>query len=217
MSDLFSGIMDIEHIESAVESILFASGNAVGYSKLAQALELEEDYIREMTATFAERYNKRISGLMILCYESSCQLVTREIYINYIKKAMDNRRTMPISTAGMEVLSIVAYHQPVTRAYIDRIRGTDSSGPVMNLIEKDFIEECGQLDAPGRPNLYRVTENFMRCFGISSLDELPDIKKYTPVSAEEISEKTSEEISEETKSEDKLEDELNDENAEKIY
>ncbi len=163
-----------------VEAILFAAGHPVTYAKLAEVLSMTPATVRDRVTDYARAYNDPLSplprGVMLLTFADSCQLCTMEQYGEEIRKALGIRRGGNLSAASIEVLAIVAYNEPVTRAYIDTVRGVDSSYGISSLCEKHLIEPCGRLDVPGRPLLYRTTENFLRVFGITSLKELPHIE-----------------------------------------
>ncbi|MCX7614164.1 MAG: SMC-Scp complex subunit ScpB [Clostridiales bacterium] len=166
--------MDIQEIESAIEGILFASGDPVSIDKLCTVLEIDRVDMDKIVQNLSDyfRFNRR--GIQLIRLENSLQLCTRPEYADVIRKALETRRQPMLSNAALEVLSIIAYRQPITRAYIEQVRGVDSSGTVSNLLEKELIEECGKLDVPGRPTLFRTTPTFLRAFGISSVEELPD-------------------------------------------
>ena len=163
--------------EEAIEAILFAAGHPVSYETLAKAFELRAPILRNMVKEYAEKYNKsRVPrGVILLAMDKECQLCTKPKYLSYIRAALGIRRNGTLSAANMETLAIVAYHQPVTRAYIDAVRGVDSSYAVSALVEKGLIEAKGRLDAPGRPVLFGTSTAFLRCFGLSSVDELPGL------------------------------------------
>lgn len=165
----------LKNIESAIEAILFAAGYPVRYTKLAEVLGLEVKDTKLMVEHMSEAYNgpKSVRGLSLLMFPETCQLCTKEEYLPYIREALGIRRGGNLSASSMEVLAIVAYNQPVTRSFIDQVRGVDSSYAVNSLIDKNLIEACGRLDAPGRPMLYATTDKFLRVFGIKSLSELP--------------------------------------------
>ncbi len=166
--------LESKDIESAIEAILFAAGHPVSYETLGEALDLFESQVKKKVFDFAKKYNSDKSrGIMLLAFENSCQLCTKEQYIPFIKEALGIRKGGNLSASSLEVLAIVAYNEPVTRAFIDTVRKVDSAYVVASLCEKNLIEACGRLDVPGRPNLYRTTPTFLRCFGIESLEQLP--------------------------------------------
>ena len=165
----------IKSLESAVEAILFAAGYPVKYSKIAEVLGLDVANTKKVIEHMAEEYNgaKSKRGINLLMFPETCQLSTKEQYAPYIREALGIKRGGNLSASSMEVLAVVAYNQPVTRSFVDQVRGVDSSYAMNSLIDKDLIEACGRLDAPGRPMLYVTTEKFLRVFGINSLSELP--------------------------------------------
>ncbi len=166
----------IADIESCIEAILFAAGYPVKYSKLAEVTGLGIKEIKKILGHLTDYYNtdahKR--GISLILFPDSCQLCTNEEFLPYIREALGIKRGGNLSASSLEVLSVVAYNQPVTRAFIDSVRGVDSAYAVGSLLDKELIEACGRLDAPGRPMLYATTEKFLRVFGLSSLDELSD-------------------------------------------
>lgn len=161
--------------QNAIEAILFASGSSVEISRLAQTLEVTEGFIKRMATELINEYEKRESGITIIKLDKSYQMVSVKAYAPHIRKAMDLRRNIPLSQAALEVLAVVAYNQPVTKSFVEQVRGVDCSGVIGSLTAKDLIEEKGRLELPGRPLLYGTTENFLRCFSISSIDELPTL------------------------------------------
>ena len=169
----------ITDIEAAIEAILYAAGYPISYSKLSDVLGIGVKDVKRMVKIIAEKYNSNDSchGITLLTFEDSCQFCTKEQFAPYIREALGIRRGGNLSASSMEVLAIVAYNQPVTRAFIDTVRGVDSTYAVGSLLDKQLIEACGRLDAPGRPMLYGTTENFLRVFGISSISELPEVDK----------------------------------------
>ena len=168
---------------AAVEAILFACGEPIELEKLAAAAEIEKEATERIIERLNDRYNDEGSALTIGKLDGSYQLMTKPQYARYIKTAMETRRQAPLSPAAVEVLAIVAYNQPVTRGFVDQVRGVDSGGVVRSLVERDLLEEHGRLnDVPGRPIAYRTTDNFLRCFKLNSLDDLPPI----PGSTEQI-------------------------------
>ncbi len=174
------------NIKNAIEAILFASGDSVSLGRMSQALELTEKQVRKYADELLEEYNSSSRGITIIRLEDSYQMVSNEEYAPQIRTVMDLRRNTPLSQAAMEVLAVVAYNQPVTKAFVEQVRGVDCSGVIGSLTAKDLIEEKGRLELPGRPLVYGTTENFLRCFGISDLSELPEI----PASSSENSEDT---------------------------
>ena len=160
---------------SIVKAILFASGDPIEKSRLAQASGIEEETIEKIINMLNDRYEENESALMIIKLSDSYQLCAREKFIDYIRAAMETRKAAPLSPAAMEVLTIIAYNQPVTKGFVEHIRGTDSSSVVNSLVEKNLLEEAGRLDVPGRPIAYKTTAAFLRSFQLSSLDDLPAV------------------------------------------
>lgn len=176
----------LEKVTAAIEAILFAAGHPVEYEKLSEVLGLSSKDIKNIVEAMSEEYNSESSkrGLLLLCYPESCQLATKEEFLPYIREALGIKRGGNLSASTLEALAVVAYNQPVTRAFVDAVRGVDSSYAMTSLIDKGLIESLSRLDAPGRPMLYTTTEKFLRVFGLSSLDDLPETE-LTPAPAEE--------------------------------
>lgn len=162
--------------QAVIESILFASGEPVGISKIASVMEIGADEVKKIAQSLADFYNFNRRGIKLIMIDGKLQLCTRPEYAPYIRRALETRRPPSLSQAALETLAIVAYRQPVTRAYVEQVRGVDSSGTMTSLAEKGLIEECGKLEAPGRPSLFRTTDGFLRSFGISGISELPKIE-----------------------------------------
>ncbi len=167
--------MDKKEIESAIEAILFASGDPIPAARIGQVLGVETEEIFERAKALGDAYSYDRRGIRLVRLEDSLQLCSAPEYALYITRSLEQRRPPRLSQAALEVLSIVAYFQPVTRAYIEQVRGVDSSYTVGLLAERGLIEACGKLDVPGRPTLYRTGELFLRTMGISDLSELPEL------------------------------------------
>lgn len=176
--------MAAENISAAIEAILFASGDSVEISRIAQSLEITEKEANKHISALIDDYKKAQRGITIIQLGNSYQMVSCKEYAPEIRKVMDLRRNTPLSQAALEVLAVVAYNQPVTKAFIEQVRGVDCSGVIGSLTLKGLVEEKGRLELPGRPLLYGTTENFLRCFNIANLDELPAL----PENKEEKSE-----------------------------
>ena len=176
------GMEQIKSIEGAIEAILYAAGYPVKYEKIAEVLGLDLRNTKTLIKHMSDEYNSEGSkrGIALLTFDDTCQFCTKEQYAPYIREALGIRRGGNLSASSMEVLAIVAYNQPVTRSFIDQVRGVDSSYAVNSLIDKALIEACGRLDAPGRPMLYATTEKFLRVFGLRSLTELPETEIMLP-------------------------------------
>lgn len=162
---------------SALEAVLYASGDPIGIDRLSQVFDIKPEQVEKAAESLAARLNESGSGLELLRLDNSYQLATRTDFADYIKKAFDLKRRTPLSAAAFEVLSVIAYNQPVTRAFVEQVRGVDCSGVITTLVEKELIEERGRLELPGRPLLYGTTKNFLRCFGLSDLSDLPPLPK----------------------------------------
>ncbi len=167
--------MDLKQYTAAVEAMLFANAEPVSSDKLATVLEIEEKVVERILFTLRDAYEKKESGLCLLQLEQRWQIATKKEYGDYIKKILDTRRNTPLSPAALETLTIIAYNQPVSRSFIEQVRGVDSSSSVSNLLEKGIIEEAGRLDLPGRPVSFKTTDIFLRTFGLTSLAELPPL------------------------------------------
>lgn len=165
--------MEINEIVSAMEAILFASGESVPVSRIAKVLDAGEDEIIKAAEALAEEYEKGFRGIRLLKLDNSLQLCSAPEFSQLISMALETRKPPRLSQSALEVLAIVAYYQPVTRAYIDQVRGVDSSYTVGVLTDRGLIEPCGKLDVPGRPTIYKTGEVFLRTMGISSVEELP--------------------------------------------
>ncbi len=192
----------ISDIGEAIEAILFAAGYPVKYDKLAEVLGLSASDVRLFCEHMASEYQNAGRGILMLCLPETCQLTTKEQYMPYIREALGIKRGGNLSASSMEVLAIVAYNQPVTRAYVDAVRGVDSSYAVGSLLDKNLIEACGRMDAPGRPMLYVTTDKFLRVFGLNSLSELPETEALSIAAAQ--AEQVSMEIEVETPAEEPL-------------
>ena len=169
--------MNDKEIVSALEAVLFASGEPISKKRIAEALSIDEKNIDKYAKMLSDALEDRNSGLCVLKLENTYQMSTKNEYANYIKAAFDIKRKTPLSPAALEVLAVISYNQPVTRAFIEQVRGVDCSGVITTLLEKELIEERGRLELPGRPLLYGTTKNFLRCFSIGDLSELPPLPK----------------------------------------
>ncbi len=162
---------------AAIEAILFAAGHPIKYDKLSDVLGISVYDVHRILRTVEPKYNAEDSerGLLLLLLDETCQLCTKERFAPLIKEALGIRRGGNLSASSLEVLAIIAYNQPCTRSYVDMVRGVDSGYAVSSLCDKGLIEQRGRLDVPGRPILYGTTDDFLRVFGISSVDELPPV------------------------------------------
>ena len=157
--------MKIKEMQAQMEAILFANGDPMEVTRLSQVLEVEEGTIEKILNLLARRYEDEESGLCLLRLGDTVQISVRPQWSQKVREALDLRRNVPLSQAAMEVLAVIAYNQPVTRAYIEQVRGVDCSGAISGLMNKELIEERGRLELPGRPLLYGTTHNFLRCMG----------------------------------------------------
>lgn len=167
--------MELNEISTALEAILFAAGDSVDIRRIAKVLGAEPWEVRQAAEKLAAEYEQRASGLRLVRMEESVQLVTAPAFNDVINRCLEKRPQPRLSPTALEVLSIVAYFQPVTRSYIEQVRGADSSYTVAMLTQRGLIAPCGKLEAPGRPTLFATTEQFLRVMGISSLEELPPL------------------------------------------
>ena len=154
--------MKKDELISAFEALLYASGEPISIERVAQVFEIEPEEVVSVMEDLSARLKKNKSGLELVRMENTYQLATKTEYADYIKKAFDIRRRTPLSPAALEVLAVVAYNQPVTKSFIEQVRGVDCSGVVTTLIEKGLVEERGRLELPGKPLLYGTTKNFLR-------------------------------------------------------
>ncbi len=167
--------MELKEVESAIEAILFAAGEPVGVERLCITLDIDRETADAVCQRLADQYSYERRGVRLIKLESCYQICSAPEYAEHIRKAFESRKPARLSQPALEVLAIIAYYQPTTKAYVDQIRGVDSSYTVGLLTERDLIEECGRLAVPGRPILYRTTQNFLRSFGLGSLEELPNL------------------------------------------
>ena len=166
---------DMKEIESSIEGILFASGEPVHVDRICMALELDRPTVEQLLQKLMDYYAYERRGIRLLHIEDTWQLCSSPDYADVIRKAFEIRKPAKLSQPALEVLTIIAYYQPTTRAYVDQIRGVDSSYTISLLLDRKLIEECGRLQVPGRPRLYRTTRQFLRAFHLTSLDDLPEM------------------------------------------
>lgn len=165
--------MKINEGISAVEAILFAHGEPIEAEKLCAAAGVEADMPEKLIQLLVDRYESTGSALTVLKLGNSYQLAVKAEFFDYVRAALESKKNTPLSPAAMEVLTIIAYNQPVTKGFVEHVRGIDSSSVVNSLVEKNLLEEAGRLDVPGKPIAYKTTPAFLRCFQLSSLDDLP--------------------------------------------
>ena len=169
--------MEYTQLQRAIEAILFAAGERIDVSRLAAVLEVDEDEIITATDAMADAWAFERRGIRILKLENGYQMVSSGEMADFVTKALETRKPPKLSASQLETLTIIAYYQPATKAMVEQIRGVDSSYSVGALLNKKLIEEAGRLNVPGRPIQYKTTPDFLRTFGISSLEELPEIEK----------------------------------------
>ena len=167
--------MEIKDRLGAIEAILFASGEPIEIYRLSEASGVDAGTLPSMIRLLNERYDDCGSGICIKKLDSSYQMCTREEYAEQVRSALETKRTTPLSNAAMEALTIIAYNQPVSKGFVENVRGIDSSSVINNLVEKGLVEEAGRLDVPGKPIVYRTTSVFLRSFGLSSTADLPPL------------------------------------------
>lgn len=167
--------MEIKEALGIVEAILFASGEPIELRHLSEASGIEAETLPSIIQLLNDRYDGCGSGICIKRLENSYQMCTRTEFAPYIRAALETKKTTPLSAAAMEALTIIAYNQPVSKGFVENIRGIDSSSVVNNLVEKGLVEEAGRLDVPGKPIVYRTTSNFLRSFGLNSIADLPPL------------------------------------------
>ena len=172
--------MELKEMEAALEAILFAAGEPVDVDRICLTLEMDKETVAAVCQRLADQYSYERRGLRLIRMDNTYQLCSAPEYADLIRKTFESRKPAKLSQPALEVLSIIAYYQPVTRAYVDQVRGVDSSYTVGLLLERELIEEAGRLAVPGRPIQYRTTKNFLRSFGMSNLDELPELPSSTP-------------------------------------
>lgn len=174
-----------EQIRAACEAILFASGEPVEAVRIAEALELDTEVVAGALWELSHSLDERQSGICLLKLGSKYQLCSRVEYAQQVRSVLDIKKNTPLSPAAFEVLAVVAYNQPVTKAYIEQIRGVDCSGVVSTLCQRGLLEEKGRLDLPGRPLLYGTTPDFLRCFCLTSLADLPELPEKPEIDVEQ--------------------------------
>ncbi len=167
--------MENINISAVIEAILFASGEPIEEEKLSEAAGITKQELDEAIETLRTKYEAEDSALSLLKLENAYQLAAKEDYASFIKAALEIKKNSVLSPAAMEALTIVAYNQPVTKGFVEQVRGVDSSGVVNSLVEKGLLTEAGRLDLPGRPIAYKTTDSFLRAFRLSSIKDLPEL------------------------------------------
>lgn len=177
--------MNVNEMQAAAEAMLFACGEPLEIDRIAQILEIDSENAESLVLNIAAKYDDSNSGIRIVKMDKKYQICTRKEYAEQVRDILDLKRNAPLSQAAFEVLAVVAYNQPITKAYIEQVRGVDCSGVISTLCQKGLIEEVGRLELPGRPLIYGTTAEFLKCFCINSLDDLPDIPELNEKSKEE--------------------------------
>ena len=167
--------MNRRKLKSTAEAVIFACGTPVEAARIAEGLGVTEEEAADICEELMHEYNDADRGIRIVRLNKSYQMCTCEEYAEAIRTVMDLRRNTPLSQAAAEVLAVIAYNQPVTKAFVEQVRGVDCSGVISGLVSRQLIEEKGRLELPGKPLVYGTTEHFLRCFNISSLEELPPL------------------------------------------
>ena len=178
--------MELREAMNILEAVLFAAGEPISSKKLCEILTIDQELLENVATELADFYDYNRRGIKLIKLDKSYQLCSRPDYAPYVRAALETRKPNPLSGSAIEVLAIIAYKQPVTKAFIDQIRGVESTYTINSLVEKGLIQSCGRLDVPGRPMLYRTTESFLRSFGISSLKQLPEIDWFNQEEPEQL-------------------------------
>lgn len=185
--DMDEKVLSSDEIKRIAEAALFAAGYPLTFEKLGEVMGIPQERVREVITEYKKEYDgDPMRGIQLLILGNACQLVTKEVYADYVKAALGVRDGGNLSKASLETLAIIAYNQPATRSYVEQVRGVDSSYSIGVLLEHELIEEKGRLDVPGRPRLYGTTEAFLRTFGLSAPDELPPLENNILNPVEEI-------------------------------
>ena len=171
--------MELNELQSALESVLFAAGEPVPVERLCLGLEVDRPTLDAVAQELMDKYKYERRGMRIVRMDTSYQMCSAPEFAPHVRKTLESRKPPKLSQPALEVLAVIAYYQPVTRAYVDQVRGVDSSYTVSLLLERDLIEEAGKLAVPGRPTLFRTTKNFLRTFELNSLAELPELPNST--------------------------------------
>lgn len=167
--------MELDKAYAAIEAVLFASGEPIEIARIAQAVGVEKDIVYNILQNMKDKYDSASSGIELITVNDKYGFTTKAEFAPYIKEALEIKRNVPLSNAAMEVLAVIAYNQPVTKSFIEQVRGVDSSSTVNSLAEKGLVEEAGRLELPGRPIAYKTTDVFLRTFGLKSLNNLPPV------------------------------------------
>ena len=193
--------LELEELKKAIEAILFASGERMELSRLSSVLQTDPSKVEKAADELLDTYAFERRGIRILKLERGYQMVSSGEMADYVTKALETRKPPKLSSSQLETLTIVAYYQPATKAMVEQIRGVDSTYSVSALLNKKLIEEAGRLNVPGRPIQYKTTADFLRTFGLQSIEELPPIEKVNfgePIAEQMTMEQTQEQAQEES-------------------
>ena len=169
---------ELRELECALEAVLFAAGDSVSEGKLCAVLQTDKQTLRTAAQSLADYYDFNLRGIKLLRLDDRYQLASRADYAQAVRNTLETRKPQNLTPSALEVLAIVAYKQPVTKTYIEQVRGVDSAYTLGSLLDKGLVEDCGRLDVPGRPILYQTTEAFLRSFGLSSVSQLPALESF---------------------------------------
>ena len=168
----------LHELECALEAVLFAAGDSVSEGKLCAVLQTDKATLRNAAQNLGDYYDFNRRGIKLLRLDDRYQLASRADYAQMVRNTLETRKPQNLTPAALEVLAIIAYKQPVTKTYIEQVRGVDSAYTLSSLVDKGLVADCGRLDVPGRPILYQTTETFLRAFGLSSVSQLPALESF---------------------------------------
>lgn len=171
-------MVNAKELQAAAEAVLFSVGEPIELERIAAALEIESESTEQLLMNLSASLDERGSGICLLKLSNKYQLSSRAQFAPQIRSVLEVKRNAPLSQAAFEVLAVIAYNQPVTKSFVEQVRGVDCSGVIATLCQKKLIEEKGRLDLPGRPLLYGTTSEFLRCFSVSALEELPELPNH---------------------------------------
>ncbi len=171
---------------NALEAVLFAAGEVVSFERISEILDINEQDALLLAQELKTELKDSPRAFEVYLTAEGCGLCTRGEYADYVTKYLEIKRNIPLSRAALETLAIIAYQQPTTRGYVEKVRGVDCSSILNGLLQRSLVEECGRLDAPGRPILYRTTNAFLRSFGLSSVEELPSLEEQLQMVLDEV-------------------------------
>ena len=169
---------ELRELECALEAVLFAAGDSVSEGKLCAVLQTDKQTLRDTAQSLADYYDFNLRGIKLLRLDDRYQLSSRADYAQAVRNTLETRKPQNLTPSALEVLAIIAYKQPVTKTYIEQVRGVDSAYTLGSLVDKGLVQDCGRLDVPGRPILYQTTETFLRAFGLSSVSQLPALESF---------------------------------------